>query len=165
MSATKKEILLDQMAACHNDLSWFPTFTDAVKGLTPGQAAWRSHPSSHSIWELVQHLIYWNEKWMSYFLDKETFVSIGKNNDKTFGDPDVEVNEERWNAAVQRLEAVYTEWRNVLHEYPESKFETQVPGYHDEAPWWGVLSNLCTHNAYHIGQIVLIRKLQEQGTE
>lgn len=29
------------------------------------------------------------------------------------------------------------------------------------AKWWGILGNISTHNAYHIGQIVYIRKLQK----
>lgn len=40
MNFTKKDILLDQLAACHNDLSWFPTFLDSVEGLTAEQADW-----------------------------------------------------------------------------------------------------------------------------
>src|ERR1700676_2493438 len=84
MSSSKKDVLLDQLAACHNDLSWFPTFLDSVKGLTFEQAVWCKDDSSHSIWQLVTHLTYWNEKWLSYFIGKETIVGIGNSNDSTF---------------------------------------------------------------------------------
>ncbi|PEO24713.1 DltD domain-containing protein, partial [Bacillus wiedmannii] len=29
------------------------------------------------------------------------------------------------------------------------------------AKWWEILANVTTHNAYHIGQIIYIRKLQK----
>ena len=29
------------------------------------------------------------------------------------------------------------------------------------AQWWAILGNVVTHNAYHIGQIIYIRKLQK----
>jgi uncharacterized damage-inducible protein DinB len=114
---------------------------------------------SHSIWQLISHLTFWNEKWLSYFIGKETFVGIDNNNDSTFNIKE-EINEENWRSAINKLDAVYMEFRKVIADSPESKLDTQVPNYPGECPWWGAISNLCTHNAYHIGQIVFIRKQQ-----
>jgi uncharacterized damage-inducible protein DinB len=158
MSSSKKDVLLDQLAACHNDLSWFPTFLDSVQGLTAEQAVWCKDDSSHSIWMLVSHLTYWNEKWLSYFTGK-TFVGIGTNNDSTFKIKE-ETNEENWRSAVDKLDAAFMKFRQVIADSPESKLDTQVPNYPGVCPWWGAISNLCTHNVYHIGQIVLLRKQQ-----
>ncbi|NBD24593.1 DinB family protein [Paenibacillus glycinis] len=157
MSFSKKEILLDQLAACHNDLSWFPTFVDSVQGLDAEQAVWRKDDAQHSIWQLVSHLIYWNEKWLHYFIGRETFVGIGANNDRTFNITE-EINDENWSSAARRLEAAYMELRQVIADSPDSKLDAQVPHYPGDCPWWAAISNLCTHNAYHIGQIVLLRK-------
>jgi uncharacterized damage-inducible protein DinB len=162
MNSSKKEVLLDQLAACHNDLSWFPTFLDSVQGLTAEQAVWRKDDSSHSIWQLVSHLTYWNKKWLGYFIDNESFVGIGTNNNSTFNIKE-EINEENWRSAVDKLDAAYMEFRNVIADSPESKLDTQVSNYPGDCPWWAALSNLCTHNAYHIGQIVFIRKQQGWG--
>ncbi|WP_274365763.1 DinB family protein [Paenibacillus thermotolerans] len=159
MSASKKDVLLDQLAACHNDLSWFPTFLDAVKGLTAEQAAWRKDESSHSIWQLVSHLTYWNKTWLARFIGKESFTSTGKNNAGTF-DIEEEISEENWVHAVSKLDELFNEFRKAISDHPESKLDTFVAGYPGDCPWWAALSNLCTHNAYHIGQIVFIRKQQ-----
>jgi uncharacterized damage-inducible protein DinB len=117
MSSSKKDVLLDQLAACHNDLSWFPTFLDSVQGLTAEQAVWRKDDSNHSIWQLVSHLKYWNEKWLNYFIGKETFEGIGNNNDSTFHIEE-EKNEQNWRSAVEKLDAIYAECRKVISEYP-----------------------------------------------
>jgi uncharacterized damage-inducible protein DinB len=159
MIFSKKDVLLDQLAACHNDLSWFPTFLDSVQGLTAEQAVWRKDDSSHSIWQLVSHLTFWNEKWLAYFIGNENFVNIDNNNDSTFNIKE-EKNEENWRFAVDKLDAVYVEFRKVITDSPESKLDSYVPHYPGDCPWWGAISNLCTHNAYHIGQIVFIRKQQ-----
>ncbi|WP_186438507.1 DinB family protein [Cohnella terricola] len=159
MSSSKKDVLLDQLAACHNDLSWFPTFVDSVKDLTAEQAVWRKDETSHSIWQLVSHLTYWNNKWLTYFIGKESFKSIGKNNASTFNIEE-EINEENWRKAVTKLDGLFYEFRKVITDHPESKLDTFVPDYPGDCPWWAAISNLCTHNTYHIGQIVFIRKQQ-----
>ncbi|MGO0129065.1 DinB family protein, partial [Bacillus cereus] len=43
----------------------------------------------------------------------------------------------------------------------EEKVESDVVGFPVSAKWWEVLANVTTHNAYHIGQIIYIRKLQK----
>lgn len=48
-------------------------------------------------------------------------------------------------------------WQELLHE---EKVESQVNGFSENVKWWEVLGNVSTHNAYHIGQIIYIRKLQ-----
>jgi uncharacterized damage-inducible protein DinB len=159
MSFSKKDVLIDQLAACHNDLSWFPTILDSVQGLTAEQAVWSKNDSNYSIWQLVSHLTFWNQKWLSYFIGKETFGGIGNNNDSTFNLKE-EINEENWISAIDKLDAVYVEFRKVIANSPESKLDTLIPNYPGDCPWWGAISNLCTHNAYHIGQIVLLRKQQ-----
>lgn len=57
---TAKEIILEQLAATHNQKNWFVPFKNAVAGLNAGQAAWKDSSGNHSVWGLVNHLIFWN---------------------------------------------------------------------------------------------------------
>jgi uncharacterized damage-inducible protein DinB len=57
-----------------------------------------------------------------------------------------------------RLIAVLLQWQELL---TESKLEQEVNGFPEPARWWEIISNAAMHNAYHIGQIVYIRKLQK----
>ncbi|MBS4172187.1 DinB family protein [Bacillus sp. FJAT-49736] len=164
MGATKKDLLMDQLAACKNDLSWFPTFQDSIEGLTAYEATWQKHESSHSIWKIVTHLTFWNEKWLKRFMDKESFESTA-NNSLTFEGPNQTITEKQWNNVVSKLDSVYTDWLKALKESPESKLDEVIANYPGECPWWGAVSNLCTHNAYHIGQIVYIRKQERNWQE
>ncbi len=80
-----KTILLDQLLANANDRSWYISFDEVVDGLTEEEAFWKPDDSSHSIAEIVQHLIYWNETWQLRY--KENHVKAGSqinNNADTF---------------------------------------------------------------------------------
>ncbi|RND01320.1 DUF1572 domain-containing protein [Lysinibacillus halotolerans] len=41
----------------------------------------------------------------------------------------------------------------------DEKIESDVKGFPEVVKWWQVLGNVSTHNAYHIGQIIYIRKM------
>ncbi len=62
-----KTVLLDQLLANANDRSWYVSFYEAVDGLSEKEAFWKPDGSSHSIAEIVQHLIYWNETWQLWY--------------------------------------------------------------------------------------------------
>lgn len=62
-----KTILLDQLSANANDPSWYILFSEAIDALSEAEAFWKPDNSSHSIAEIVQHLIYWNETWQLWY--------------------------------------------------------------------------------------------------
>lgn len=157
-----KSILIDQINACYNDKSWFIPLQEMLNDLNAEQAA-REYISKQSIWAIVNHLIFWNEKWLERFETEHFELDNSINNDDTFYvDPDT-INEAEWNNALQRLDSVFRRWNKALEESEEYKFNQEIPTYFN-APWWGVVSNLCIHNAYHIGQIMLLKKqMQHQS--
>jgi hypothetical protein len=52
---------------------------------------------------------------------------------------------------------VLLRWQELLSE---EKVESDVNGFPGTVKWWAIIGNVSTHNAYHIGQIIYIRKLQ-----
>ncbi|UHA73791.1 DinB family protein [Paenibacillus sp. 481] len=157
MSNGKKELLLDQLATCQDDESWFMPLSRAVQDLSVEQAIWHEGRSSHSIWQLVHHLYVWNSVWLERFRVNEV-VSTGYRNEETFDVKDI--SEEAWQAAVSKLNDCLSEWRSELAAHEESKLDETIDCYGELVPWWQCISNLCTHNVYHIGQIIQLRKQQ-----
>lgn len=156
MVHSKKDVLLDQLAACQNDPSWFPTIEEALAGLTAEQAAWSENEST-SIWQIVHHLAFWNYRWLRRFKEgKEAFDKV--DNEMTFSVSGTEITEDEWQLTVDKLNRSFADWRETLATCDESKLDEPIPTFAPEARWWGAISNLCTHNAYHIGQIVLMKK-------
>lgn len=148
-----KTILLSQMAANHNEPNWFVPIERALDGLTNQQAKEKSG-DSNSIWEIVNHLIFWNERYLQRFQGNSPTQSI-ESNDETFQNE----NSENWEAAKNQLFSVLANWTTAVKEADEQIFERSAhEDRHD--PWYSVLANINIHNAYHIGQIVEIRKSQ-----
>ena len=152
-----KETLLKQYDRCYNENGWFVALRNAVEGVTFEQATWKQEGSDHNcIWELLSHITYYNYAYLQRFKRIEYVYDV-ENNDQTFSTG--EYTEDNWQADVARLDAVMTEWRGLIEQADESKFFQPVPTK-PERIWAEVLADVNAHNAYHGGQILLLRKLQ-----
>lgn len=150
-----KTILLDQLLANANDRSWYISFYEAVDGLSEAEAFWKPDDSSHSIAEIVQHLIYWNETWQLRYKENQVNASTRiTNNTDTF----LVKDEETFYELKEKLLKILLQWQELIEE---DQLSSVVNGYPVKAEWWAIISNAATHNAYHIGQLVYIRKMEK----
>ena len=157
--AHAKDVVADQLLANANDPSWYLPFSDSVKDVSEEAAFWKPSEDSNSIAELTQHLIYWNETWQTRYIenDVQAVPSIGDNN-KSFLIPE----NHTFAMLKEKLLEVLLKWQPLLSE---EKVASNVHGFGEPVPWWAVLGNVSTHNAFHIGQIVYIRKLYKSNGE
>jgi hypothetical protein len=158
----RKDVLLEQFLCCQKKSYWFVSFERAVAGLTPEQALWKKSDSENSIWELISHLFFWNERFLNCFKNN-TIPKMEGNNDTTF----TYLNELEWGQVIDRFNVVMTDWYETIKNSDDEKFDQRVNEESIET-WLESLSSITLHNAYHIGQIVTIRKMQgswskEQG--
>ncbi|MGK7379576.1 DinB family protein [Planococcus sp. 1R117A] len=156
---SKKEFILDQLAVCRNTDSWFKPLSKALEGITAEQAGWKPNGNSHTIAQIASHLLFYNERWIRRF-DGEMIDDYPETNASTFenlNEP-LEVN---WRKLAENIDQSLEKWQQAIKQTSEEKLHSNIPGFPEEAVWWEALSNLCTHNAYHIGQIIYIRKMQE----
>ncbi|PAV27650.1 DltD domain-containing protein [Virgibacillus profundi] len=150
-----KDVLLDQFLANTNDPSWYLPFSETVENLSEEEAFWKPNEDSHSIAEIVQHLIYWNETWqIKYQKSDYNAVPSIEANEKSFIAPE----NKTFIQLKEQLLRVLLRWQDLL---TEEQLENEVKGFPVPAKWRDLLGNAVTHNAYHIGQIVSIRKLQK----
>ncbi|MBU5214894.1 DinB family protein [Heyndrickxia oleronia] len=150
-----KDVLSDQLLANANDPSWYLPFSDSVENLSEEEALWKPNENSNSIAEIVQHLLYWNETWQTRYQKSHlNAVPSIENNNNSFIIPE----NKTFNDLKEELLKVLLQWQDLL---TEEKIESNVNGFPVPAQWWAILGNVVTHNAYHIGQIIYIRKLQK----
>ena len=149
-----KDVLADQLLANANDPSWYIPFSESVENMSEEEAFWKPNENSNSIAEIVQHLLYWNQTWQTRYQKShvDAVPSIGHNNNSFI----IPENKTFTDLKKQLLE-VLLQWQDLL---TEEKVESEVNGFPVKVEWWAVLGNVSTHNAYHIGQIIYIRKLQ-----
>jgi len=143
---TLKSILLEEMRATHNNSDWFVCANTAVEGLTPEQAGWSDGKGNHSVGQLVNHIVFWDRQSLAKFKGEAPEKYSGKNDD-TFN-----FDRNQWTASVKALDQVMTDWENAIEKADEAKLKD----------WYSTIGKIATHNAYHIGEIVMVRK--EQGS-
>lgn len=138
---TIRSILLEQLEAVYDRNHWFVCFEIAVKDLTEAEVH-RKGEDGHSIFELVHHLYFYNERYLCKFLGEE--VQELPRNYNTFQARDAM----DWSECIADFRKVMLKFRKEITACSEEKL----------TKWGGTLTHLFIHNAYHIGQIVSIRK-------
>jgi uncharacterized damage-inducible protein DinB len=140
-----KSVLLEQLKETHNKQEWFVPINQSLAGLTPEQAMWKEGNVNHSIGQLANHLLFWDRQQLQKFKgEKETPFS--GNNDETFNSFD----KNSWASVVKQLDEVLTELEKSIEAADETKLKS----------WYTNIGHISTHNAYHTGQILYIRKQQ-----
>lgn len=142
---TLKSILLEQFKTTHNTEDWFVPVNIAISDLTPEQASWTDSSGNHSIAQLTNHLIFWDLQQLQKFNDGKEHNFNGDNKETFTG-----LDKTAWDATVKRMDSVLTAWEVAIQNAPESKLQK----------WYNIISHLSTHNAYHTGQIIYIRKMR-----
>ncbi|WP_404452024.1 DinB family protein [Virgibacillus necropolis] len=149
-----KDVLSDQLSANANEKSWYVPFSLSVKNLTEEEAFWKANEENNSIAEIVQHLIYWNKTWQTRYKESRVHaVPTVRNNDSTF----MISKNNTFDELHKQLLEILLYWQELLQEI---QLESDVQGIPD-SKWWEILASVTTHNAYHIGQIIYIRKMQK----
>ena len=138
-----KQVLLMQLDACHRQNTWFVSLINSINGLTEAQASWKPNEASNSIFEIIHHLIYYNQRHLNRLKGIENEEGDGES---TFR------NREglSWDQTVKRIDGLMAEWKMAVEEADESDLNT----------WIESIAHLTIHTTYHAGQILYIRKLQ-----
>ena len=145
---TLRELLVKELKSTHNDnKDWFVPAMVAVKGLTAEQANWMDGKGNHSVGQLTYHLLFWNKRNLMN-LKGEKPGQFSGNNDETFDNFDAK----KWEETVKELDSVMTEMEKWVETADEEKLQKAAE----------LFANISTHNAYHVGQIIYVRK--EQGS-
>ncbi|HMC86887.1 MAG TPA: DinB family protein [Chitinophagaceae bacterium] len=145
-AVTLRAVLIEQLKTTHNKKEWFVPVNTAVEGLTAEQAMWKDSSGNHSAGQLVYHLVFWNGRELAKFRGEKPEAYNGDNNE-TFNN---KLDKDSWAALVKKLDDVLTQLEKVISEADDAKLQS----------WSADIANVSTHNAYHTGQIIFVRKLQ-----
>ena len=138
-------VLLEQLRTTHDKEDWFVPANIAVAGLTAEQAKWSPGKDAHSVGQLANHLLFWDARALADFKGEKKPAFNG-NNDETFND----FNAAQWADTVKKLDAVLTDWEKAVEAADDSTIASKA----------SLIAHVGAHNAYHIGQILYVRKLQ-----
>lgn len=133
-------------AAWHGDPMW-----QILEGISAETAATRVVPEAHTIWEIVMHMILWEEVAAERLAGRRE----GLAEDRNFP-PMPEHTEEAWSKTLDQLRASNRGFRQALSQLDVAKLDDLSAAgkrtYYDEA------HGLIEHDIYHLGQIALLKK-------
>ncbi|MFY9823164.1 MAG: DinB family protein [Thermoanaerobaculia bacterium] len=158
--------LSEQLRKGYSDDPWHgPATTVALEGVTAAEAAAHPVPGAHSIWEIVLHLTAWQNEVRRRLGGSEPAVP----EEGDWPEPG-EASEMAWRRDRELLEASLTELLGVMSGLAEKDLERAGGSVSDRDPALGtgvthraMVNGLVQHNAYHTGQIVLLRKALQAG--
>lgn len=138
-------VLLEQLRTTHNEADWFVPAKTAVEGLTAEQAKWSPGKGNHSVGQLAYHLWFWDARALADFKGEKQPAFTG-NNDETFDN----FTAAQWEDLVKKLDQVMADWEAAVKTADEQKLAEKA----------SLVAHVGAHNAYHIGQIIYVRKLE-----
>lgn len=142
---TLRGILLEQLRTTHAQEDWFAPASVAVEGLTADQAKWSPGHGGHSVGQLAYHLWFWDARSLQQFKGEKPAAYNG-NNDETF----TNFSDAQWSDLVRKLDQVMSDWEKAVETADDQKLAANA----------SLVEHVAEHNAYHIGQILYVRKLE-----
>ena len=142
---TLKSVLTQQLKSTHDKETWFVPVAVALDGVSAEQAVWTDGSGNHSIGQLANHLLFWNERQLIKFRGEQP-KSFDGNNEETFN----AFTKEQWEQTVKKLNDVLAQLEQIIEKADDASLKS----------WSETIANISTHNAYHTGQIIFVRKLQ-----
>jgi uncharacterized damage-inducible protein DinB len=139
-ATTLRSLMLMQLRETHNQKNWFVSGKEAAEQLTPEQAAW-SDGKNHSVGQLLAHLVFWNSLNLAAFKGEHP-KAPADNNDTFKFDP------AQWDSIIKQFDNVMAEWEHVVETADEATLARIAPN----------VARIAEHNAYHIGEIIAVRK-------
>jgi uncharacterized damage-inducible protein DinB len=151
--------IADELGRAHAGDPWHgsPVRT-LLDGVSAAQAASHPIPNAHSIWELVLHMTSWRR-------EVSRRLRTGMADDPEAGDwpPVTDVSDDAWRRALAALDDSHEELLRAVRDFPAARLDEPVGDRRDRALGTGVsysvtLHGIAQHDAYHAGQISLLRK-------
>ena len=144
--------ILDQMDRAFSGDAWHgPSLMALLEGVSAEDAARRTVPQAHSIWEIVQHIGAWNAIVRRRLRDEIVKVT-----------PEMdwpalpEVSESAWKRTVAQLKESREELRRAAAELSDTRLDEKPPTLPDSR--YVLLHGLIQHDLYHAGQIAILKK-------
>ncbi|TWT25120.1 DinB family protein [Planomicrobium sp. CPCC 101110] len=106
----------------------------------------------HSVWELLNHMLYWQDFMLAYL--KGEVPESPEHAMESWPDSSAPASQEEWEGAVSRFlkslqEAEQEGAKDLMEKCPAGKGRTR-------AEW---LMGIALHNTYHAGQVAMVRRM------
>jgi hypothetical protein len=146
------------LARVYSGEAWHgSSLRELLAKVTASQAAARPFPHLHSIWEVVVHAIVWKDE-VRRGIEGEELRTLPPEQDWP---PVTDTSASAWQKTLDDLEQSQQRLRQALGGLKDEQLRQRVAG----KPYsiYGMVHGLIQHDAYHAGQIAVLRNAQTQN--
>ena len=137
----------------YNSTPWIDVnLLGTLKRISAKQASKKISPNWNSIWEITNHIISWREN----VLERVQGRVLQTPADNYFSEIR-ETTENDWKETLKKLEDSQQQWLQVLKDFNEDNFSKIYPN--NQMTYYEHIHGILQHDAYHLGQIVLLAKV------
>lgn len=158
---TRKEELLDTLRRSFDGEAWHgPALKDVLADVSADEATWRPAPGVHSIWEITLHATGWAREVASRLNGGESKEPAGGD----WPEPASGKAAAGWQRAVQQLFKARDEVLHAARQLSDDDFDAMHGTVINSALGTGfssagLIEGAAQHNAYHGGQMALLKKM------
>jgi uncharacterized damage-inducible protein DinB len=155
---TEIERIVDELQREHSGEPWHGSpLRQILKGVNAAHAAAQPIAGGHSIWELVLHITAWKNE-----VRRRLSGAAASDPDEGDWPPVGETSDARWRQALAALERAHTELVAAIRQVPEAQLskatnDPRAPGG-TGVSYYVLLHGIVQHDAYHSGQIAMLKK-------
>jgi uncharacterized damage-inducible protein DinB len=155
----KKEELVQTLLRSFDGGAWHgPAVFECLEGVTEKQAAWQPPGDVHTIWGLTLHIAAWAN-------EVAQRLEGGEPGEPAEGDWPMPTG--KWEDALATLRAARTRLMTVAEKLTDADLEKQIGNVLNKElatgfSYAGSIEGLAQHNAYHGGQISVLKKMAGQ---
>ncbi len=146
------ERITDQLHRAFYGDAWHgPAVMDLLKDVGAVQAAARSLPKAHTVWEIVNHVSVWKDAVRRRLLGENVQL------DGEYDWPPVkDTSKSAWRKTLEDLKRRHDELETVVAGLNESRLDT--PWAEGKSTVYFLTHGVIQHDLYHAGQIALLIK-------
>ncbi len=150
---TEVERIVDQITRGFHKDAWHGlSVSETLEGVTAEQAAKRPIAAAHTIWELVHHVTAWNN-----IVNRRLHGDASTPTDEDDWPPVKDTSAAAWDADLRALKAAHDDLTKVVKAMTDAQLTPPLPGRDTSA--YFQLMGVLQHDAYHTGQIVMLKKM------
>ncbi|HPG11997.1 MAG TPA: DinB family protein [Chitinophagaceae bacterium] len=127
------------------------TITTTVERLTAKQAAQKPPAGINSIWQILNHLISWRKNVLQRVKGK-----VISTPDHNYILPVSDTSAKAWANTLKKLEKSQQEWLEFLEQIKTNDLLKTYPK--NQMTYYDHIQGILQHDAYHLGQIVILSK-------
>lgn len=136
----------------YNGSPWIDVnLVGTLSTISAEQAAKRILVNRNSIWEIVNHIINWRINVLHRVKGKIIVTP-----DSNYFTKVIDTSLSAWKNTLKQLEESQKKWIDFLKDFKEKDFTKVYPN--NKLTYYEHIQGILQHDAYHLGQIVLLAK-------